>query len=185
MFDSTVRTRHRYFFRANAALTAVPVGLGGLLGAMGVIGTTLNSFVTTVTSSARILSVRAWNPQVAGSDNVFVDWVGVAGYLPDSSMDRCLPDGITVSSCLLFKPPAKSLAAAWMNSAVIAVGTAILTFTAPAGTVIEVDLEGTLCNVTGTQSIAVAAAAIGTFYYLALDGPASNKIRPVGVLSTA
>jgi hypothetical protein len=53
------------------------------------------------------------------------------------------------------------------------------------GAVIDLAVEFTLGNQFGVSAIAgIATVAVGTIYYLALDGPSNNHLAPIGVPTT-
>jgi len=185
MLDTSVETRHTFRFRISTAVSSVGVGLGGVLGAMGVVGKVANTSVANIHSCARLIGFRVWLPAVVGSDGFLLDWFGDAGYVPDSAVDSIIPDGITSTGCMAFSPPKNSLASFWLNSQNIVLGTSLFSISGPVGTIIDMRVAGRLSNNVGTSTISVATAAVGTMYYLALDGPGSNKIQPVGLPSTS
>jgi len=182
----SVHVKHTYRFRFSAAISQVGVGLGGLLGAMGTVGRTANATVANLFSSCKITSVTLWPPATSAAlDGITLDWLGAAGYLPDEGWDVTIPDGITMTRAMRVVPPRNSLAVDWLNSGTIPLGTTVFTLTGPEGTILDIDIQGRLANVVGCSNIAVAVAVVGTMYYLSLDGPASNKVQPVGIPSTA
>jgi hypothetical protein len=175
-----------YRFRASSALSGVGIGVGGILGALGGITTVVNSKVTAWASSFKINHFHIWLPAVAGLDNVFIDWApaGSAGFVKDEAKIFTVPDGITVTNVLEFRPPAKTLASYW-NNATVSLGTLLAGITAPAGTIVDLNVSYTLSNVTAPIQQTVTAAVLGSVYYLALDGAGSNKLVPLGVPTTA
>jgi len=185
--ESTVRVRHTFRFRASSTLSGVNCGAGGIAGALGGTCTVTNSTIRTWASSFRIRLIKVWLPAVAGVDNVFVDWLpnGLAARVPDTSRITTIPDGITSTGVLMFKPPKQSLAAFWIVPGSVTLGDAIIGFSAPAGTIIDIDFEYTLSNVDAAVNQTVTSATLGSAYYLALDGAGTNKIVPVGVPTTS
>jgi len=182
----SVHVNHTYRFRFSAALSQEAVGLGGLLGAMGTIGRTVNATVANIFSSCKVNSVTLWPPATSAAlDGITLDWLGAAGYLPDEGWDVTIPDGITMTRAMRVIPPRNSLASDWLNSGTIALGTTIFTLTGPEGTILDLNISGRMANVVGCSNFAVAVGVVGTMYYLALDGPSQNKVQPVGIPSTA
>jgi hypothetical protein len=113
-----------------------------------------------------------------------VQWASVVvGMEKDRTTDKSVPTGISVSSPLRSSPPRGSLCDEWIqcnNS----VATAIFTLLLQQGTIVDVALVFTLANNFASNSISVATAVVGTQYYLALDGPTSNKVVPLGLPTT-
>lgn len=187
ILNTTVRTNHVFRFRVNSTCNLTAVGLGGVLGAMGVVGKTATS-VSTIHSAARLRSIKVWMPALSSANTFFIDWVGtvIAGITPDMSTETSVPDGVTITGCMTAKPPKGSLAREWLNAGSLSsLAQAIFTVNSPAGAIIDFHVEGCISNTVATQTITVATAAVGTFYYLALDGPSSNKIIPQGLLTTS
>jgi len=181
------RFSHRYRFRATAAANSLAVSLQDLLGAVGVVGAVVNSKVNTLSSTVRLRSITVWpSASTSGPDHAYVYWspTGLAGYVPDELWETAIPDGITVARALRFVPPSGSLASFWLNPDSIPSTTGVFVITAASGSIIDVDAELTL-PVTGISSqITVATAVVGEFYWLALDGAASNVLVPLGFPTT-
>jgi hypothetical protein len=174
---------HVFRFRVNSTFAGT-VGIGGLLGACGGICTTTNSALRHVASSIKIHSLRAWTP--AGSASASLSWGpgASAGFTPDSAKDIATPDGVTNSQCVVAVPPRDCLAAMWMNPTISA-GSTVLVMGFTTGTILDLKVSFSLSNVYATFTDTITTGVLGTYYYLALDGPASNKIRPLGVPTTS
>ncbi len=85
---------------------------------------------------------------------------------------------------LRFFPPKKSLASDWIVPAAASLN--VFNITVSAGGIVILDVEATLTNAQATVSItSITTATLGQAYYLALDGRATNIIRPVGMVTTA
>jgi len=97
-------------------------------------------------------------------------------------MIESIPEGITTTDAMVFKPPAKSLASFWLGD--VDSATQVFALSTSPGSIVDVSLSFRLCNVYSSASVAVATAVIGTVYYLALDGPSSNTYVPVGIPTT-
>ncbi len=187
VINTTVRTNHVFRFRVNATCSLTPVGLGGLIGAMGVVGKT-STVVNAIHTAVRLHSIKVWMPALSSANTFFIDWVGtvIAGISPDSRMEASVPDGVTITGCMTAKPPKGSLAREWLNAGTLSsLAQALFSVSSPAGTIIDMHVEGCIANTVSPQSITVTSATVGTLYYLALDGPSSNKIIPQGVLTTS
>lgn len=187
ILQTTVRTNHTFRFRVNSTCNLTPIGLGGVIGAMGVVGKTATSVVA-IHTAARLKSIKVWLPALSSANTFFIDWVGtvIAGITPDMSQETSVPDGVTITGCITCKPPKGSLAREWLNAGTLSsLAQALFTINSPVGAIIDLHVEGCISNTVATQTITVATAAVGTFYYLALDGPSSNKVIPQGLLTTS
>jgi hypothetical protein len=180
MLDVTVKAHHRYRFRASSACQNQAVGVGSIIQAIGVIAAT-TTHVYSMASSFKIDAITIYPPQVAGSDSVSINWSSGAsfGITQDSEMSRTLPDGITTTGKCVFKPSRYDLSADWL-SANNGASNSVFAVTCPTGSIIDLDIDFTLCNVFGGADVGITGpATVGSVYYTALDGPGSNKIRPV------
>jgi len=153
-----------------------------IINALGVVGTVNNSTVVSVCTSFRIRSLKLWPPQNAGADAGFISWNDGNAFVKDDEKISSVPDGVTVTRPLVMRPPRLSTSAFWQSTGVT---TQMMTATPVAGSLIDLDVEYTMANaVAQTVTAGLASVAVGTLYYLSLDGFASNKIVPVGLLST-
>jgi hypothetical protein len=185
--STTVRISHTFRFRATSTLTGVSCSFTNVLGALGGICTVANSVVRSFGSSLKISKLIAWPPASTTADVVFIDWdpQGSAQFVPDDSKVVTIPDGVSVSRALVFSPPRNSLASDWLNASAFSPTNILFGMTAPTGTIIDLHVTYTLSNVSGGLNQSVVAGTLGQVYFLPLDGPSSNKIRSVGVPSTA
>jgi len=102
----------------------------------------------------------------------------------DEQKIATLPDGITVTGSMTVRPDPKSLASDWISNGVTS-SSVLFYVTAPGGAIIDVHTSFTLVNALNNMTVSVATATpLGAVYYLALDGPANNKIQPFGLPST-
>jgi len=184
--NTTPTFRHTYRFRVTTAVTSQPVTLGSIMGALGGMVTVANSAFATWTSTFQIRRFVAWPPQNAGADLVYLNWSAAAtsGYVKDEQMIQTLPDGITVTKGMVFRPPAKSLASDWLSNG-LAATVQVVYITAPAGAIIDLEVAQTLVNSLNNINLSITVGAVlGSVYYLALDGATANKIQPFGLPST-
>jgi hypothetical protein len=182
MIQLTPIVKHVFRFRVTSTVNGTNVGVGGILGALGNIAsatTTLRNLAT----AFRIHSVKLWLPGGSTGINSYIDWSNSAtfGISPDYAIDKTTPDGITDTGVLVFKPPAKSLAGYWLANS-ISGGSGVFAVTALAGSILDLEVSYCLANVYGTSSVTITGpATVGNMYYLALNGPATNTIQPVGL----
>jgi hypothetical protein len=181
---STVPYSHKFRFRAAAAANALQLGVGGIFGALGVVATSTTS-VASIASSFRVHSISMY-PSAATTppSECLCLWASaLTGFLPDEARLTTMPDGITIPRGYKFSPPKASLAADWINTAVNA-GAAVVYLTCPTGTIIDIHLSARMSNAIGNINITVTSAGVGGVYYLAPDGPATNRFVPLGLVTT-
>jgi len=149
---------------------------------MGSICTVANSKVQPWTSSIRLVKVTVWPaPSASAASATELYWSnGTSAQIPDEARITTIPEGISVTRALTFKPPAMSLAADWL-----VVPATIFTISSPVGSVVDVTIQSRLSNIFEVANITIVTGTLGTVYYLALDGPATNKYLPQGLPTTA
>jgi hypothetical protein len=184
-FDATTRTTIHRRFRANSAGTSTVISMGAIFGCLGVVGTVTNTTCVSMYSSFKLARITIWPPQNSGADRTILEWGASAdgGYSPDSAYINTIPDGITETTGITFRPPAKSLLNNWMST-YLSASNIIAYMTCPVGTIIDLHVTACMPNDFVPESITVAAATVGSVYYLALDGPSTNNFIPVGLVST-
>ncbi len=96
----------------------------------------------------------------------------------DKVMDRSVPAGVTNSGPLVSAPSRSSLIAG--NFLDTSFGL-ICSLNCGEGSIIQVDATWQLHNNLTPVTIAPTATVIGTYFYPALDGVASNKLVPLGL----
>jgi hypothetical protein len=107
---------------------------------------------------------------------------GVSGLNRDSEKSKDVPEGVTSTGKVTFRPPKKSVASDWMAASI---GTTnIFTMTCNTGTIVDVSAMFTLANqfTSGTQTI--ATGTLGSIYYLPLDGASSHEYFPLHLPTT-
>jgi len=173
---------HTYRFRTSAGITSQAVGIGGVMGALGTMCTSLNATVRTIFCSFRINKITLWP---GSNGDALVDWsqAASANFCREDIWNREIPAGITVTGGTVAKPPARTLAADWVSTGATA-STTMFTVTASINTVIDLDVSFGMGVLYTPYSIGIAAGAVGSLYYLALDGPTTNKIVPVALPTT-
>jgi len=175
--------RMRMYFSNSTNTGSYAVSVGSLLGAFGGICTVTNSTVSTVHSSVRVLKVQLWpGPSTTAAGAADLTWSGASGNIPDDERIRPVPEGVSVTGVLTFTPPKASLAALWWDEPDN--GTTLFNIQGTPGSVVLVDVQLTQAQTVIPFPSTVATGTVGTFYYLALDGPSSNKWTPIGVTTT-
>jgi len=168
---------HRFRFMANAAGSHA-ITPTNILGACGVIGQVTNTSVAAFASSFRIRAVRVWG-FAASASLVRLIWAGAA-----NSPDIVRSDSATNVNRSPFcggPPPRQSLASFWQ----VAGNGTLFSVVCPVNSIVDIVLDAILGDTLTATSIATATDVVGTLYYLALDGPAANVLRPVGLPTTS
>jgi len=174
--------RKAFRFKATASsLTSVTVG--SLLGVLGGVGTTVVA-VKQIASAVKLMKVVVWpSPSTSSADTVLLNWAqGASGQDPDEVEDETLPEGVSITRSMSFVPPTRSLAGFWITST--DASSTVFQIQAPVGSVVDVSLHLCITDAFASSTVVVASAVIGTYYYLALDGPASNVYVPTGLPTT-
>jgi len=154
-----------------------------ILASLGGIGSSTTS-VASWASAFKMDSVTVWpSPSLSAEDSTSLSWsVGTAFQTPDEVLDLSLPEGVTVTRAIRFVPPKGSLAAFWLNDQTT---TDVMLIKLVAGSVVDLNVNYRLSAAFGANSVTVATAVAGAVYYLALDGPSSNKVVPVSLPTTS
>lgn len=182
--ECTPALSHRYRYFANATATNANVTVGNLLGAMGGICTVANSTISSICSSVRVKRVSIYSGVVStGAVNAELTWfAGGSSFTKDDSKESSVPEGITMERVLVTRPPAKALASFWQNSA--SVSNVLFQITCQGGSLIDVEMVGTLGNNLSNVAITgYSTATLATVYYGRLDG-VGGKFQPLGVPTT-
>jgi hypothetical protein len=162
----------------NTGSSAALVTTGTMLSSFGGICTTVGVNITNWASSGKLHSVTVW-PPAGGTAQVF--WATSEGREKDELVDRSIPTGVTVTGCLHFLPPAKTLAGFWFNDAA---ATNLFSIMCSVGSVVDVHVTFRLAATMPTSSSGVSSAVLGQIYYLPLDGDGGVYV-PVGLPTTA
>jgi hypothetical protein len=166
-------------FRFQAAANATNIiQYGNLLGALGVIGTTITQ-VACIASSVRLHRITIY-PSL--SAECWVEWALSGGYTRDEIKNASVPTGMSTGRSLTFRPPSKSLLSDWVNESVPTLG--LCSIFTPTGCIVDVTVSYTQCASMPPLLITVASAAVGSVYYLALDGPTLHKLPPSALPTT-
>jgi len=177
-------------FQASQDVSNLAITYANIAGALGGVCTVVNSTVTAWSSSFRIKCIDAWTVNPLGDSTRFEIVETSSQYMPqkDVSWVQMGPLGGSAPVPIRWKPSPNSFLGEWVTANTFQGGVAaqLLTITAPSGCVLDLHIAYTLSNNIGGVSISgFAAAVLGTVYYLALDGRASNKLSPMGRPSTA
>jgi len=185
-FEAVVSMRHTFYFLAESGS---PIGViisdRMIRAACGGICTVGNSKLLPWASTIKVHSLTLWNPSTttAGTQSD-VYWVSTGtGFVRDAEKFRVTPEGVTNTAPTRFYPPEKSLVADWIaddGTATNLFGIACLN-----GAVLALDVSFTLSNNLIAVASTITTGTLANVYYLALDGPSSNKLVPQGVPTTS
>jgi len=154
-----------------------------LFGAVGGICTVANSKVQHWASSVKLRSITIW-PSASASvaESCLLEWFSaVDPHNPDEVVSQIIPGGVTQTKAMTFRPPKKSLIGDWLNVTTTS-SNSLFNITVPSGCVIDLTVDFTIGVTYSTASTlyssTVTTGTLGNIYYLALDGPSSNKLAP-------
>jgi len=154
-----------------------------LIGAGGMICHVVNSSAICVMEAVKVHRVTIWSAlSTSSSFTPGVVW-GLMGqdFAPDNEKSVVVPQGSTNVKPVSSTPPKGGLVLGnWLNNN----GSAQVVFTlvnVSAGSVVDVHLSFEQLNNNSAVAVSVTATALGTNFYPALDGPASNKLIPTGL----
>ncbi len=176
---------HTFRFTGNlSGLTSITNN--SILGACGVVGTVLNTSVSYLWASFRIKRLRIWGVSDNGAvptQNVTLVWQGASQLATTEKVQVVSSASISEPLHLDVRPPPLSQAAFWN----IGSANTILSLQPDVGSYFTIDLTVDLKMFQGgfaTSTANVATATVGELYYLALDGPSTNILKPVGLGTT-
>jgi len=186
MIDTIIRASHVFRFQATGAGPSNITGVD-IIGSLGVYTKVANTSTSPMFTSFRVKRVRLWAPPsaVGSVASCSLDWWPGSGlvnnpnmFFSDTSLAPDFPAYVDVA------PPRGSLAGFWVNEN--GAGSILFQLGYPANTIVDVHVD--FCSdddeTASTDTIAVATAAIGQQYWLALDGPSVNNLVPVGLITT-
>lgn len=181
---------HVFRFFSNAGSTKA-ITYGMVFGAIGGIGVVTNSSLRCWAGSFKVNRVIFYTPAggaASGSNgaNVYVAWhCDATNQGPDFVWDQTTPGGITESFTVVSRPPSKSTAGFWINSASQYLATDLFTMSISQGTILDLDVSFTLADNLQGPARTVSTAAIGNQYYLPLDHGNGDDLQPIGLPTTS
>lgn len=175
-FQPNLAVRRKLRFESSAALTSAPVIVADLFDLVAMAATATSAFG--VYNSVRLRGIEIWGPMASDLKPVTVSVeydggnVGSPRVLfSDTSM------GAMLCAHVKTRPPVRSLSSFWLTSG----GTTLFRLTAPANSVIDVDLDFVLQDGSGAQAVgaAVAGATAGVVYVRSLNSNGLANIPPL------
>jgi hypothetical protein len=178
---------HTFRFRNLADTTQQAFTVGNLIGACGVIGTIVNSTAASIASAVKLRRVTVWPSTEAesGTDhNPEISFATGYGTTSDRSYNKSVPGGLAVSAPFVARPKPDTLAALWQNSSASS-STLFTLFDIPKNSIIDVDMSFCMRNAqSGLSFSGLTTVALGTIYYMYLDGASAHTYQPVGLPNT-
>jgi hypothetical protein len=136
--------------------------------------------ISSIFSSFKIHSVTIY--PAASAANVYLEWVEAATvglHTKDERKMRPMPNGITISAPMRYVPPKGSDASFWQDGQ----GTAnsLFVLLGSIGCIMDIDATVTMQNTgTNVQQTGFTSLTVGSVYYPAIDGRATNRWPPIG-----
>lgn len=184
--NTSVTTHHVFRFYVGTAQSGSAITWANIAGITGVTGTVTNTTAVGFCSSWRIRSVTVWPPLASAGARSEIQWYTPATGLPtkDESKMESLPTGITTTAPVRYTPPPTSFLSEWLTAASVGSVSAVMMYLwLPAGAIMDVSISWTQNNNFGSASHTLATVAVGSYYYLGLDG-ATGQVVPVGLPTT-
>lgn len=185
-FCANIRFAHKFYFRTTSAITAKNIRVAELIAIAGMVGTATNTSASTICSSMKLSSVTVWPAAGSVTNNPEVAFAAANNYgtVPELSIERAIPSGVTTGGGIRFVVPENSLAKFWQNAG--ALSTELFTlYDIPSGSVICV--SGYWClrdSLAGITMSGFTSISVGGFVYSYLDGNSDHKCLPVGLPNT-
>jgi hypothetical protein len=184
---SAVTVNHTFRYRCTTA-TAANVTLQTILAALGSVGTVVTTNLTDIADSFRINSLRIWSPATSGA-KIQIAWAanGANFQRPTVITDVCT--SVSEPAHIFTKPPKNELYADWLSAQSTAANITLFTLKCDVDSIVDFNVTYQLwCGSTDTTqsvyTIASGVAAVGTLYYVSLDG-ANNFYRNVDMSTTS
>jgi len=184
LLDTSIHTRQKFRFTCPNSGISEALDAQDVLGALGVFTTTTNTTCQTLFTSFLIHMIEIWTPPAAGQvASCSVDWFSSssgeaeasAKLIVDTSNSPSYPAHIRTA------PPRNTLASFWQNSA----SSNFCVINCPQYSIVEVEVSARIDGIVpANNAVSVTTCALGSFYFLALDGPANNGLIPVYLKTT-
>jgi len=173
--------RHTFRYAASASFSE-PITNNNVLGALGGIGTVVNSTITNFFGSFRINRIRIWGAStgalVSSVSVTFFSAVGNAATnmeFSDSSTSSAEPPYLQCA------PPKGSQASFWNSSS----ASTLFTVVSSTPCIVDLDVSAVFADGAGGNTTGgLGTVAVGNQYWLALDGASTNKLIPVSLNTT-
>jgi len=181
--ETSIVCSHKFRFECTTG-ESVNVSLLNLFGILGNICTVANTTLVGWAGSLRLRKVEIYeSAQSVSTVNSVINWY--------TNSNANLADKLTLNSTIPYDlpsknvsiPPKNTLASFWWNTSSSS-SLALFGLQTAVGSIVDVTIDFTLGNQAGGYMQIVSTANLAGDYYLALDGPASNKLVPLGLPTT-
>lgn len=173
--------RHKYRFGAGSSGSGTyNITNNDILLAAGGICTVTNSTITAIFASFRVRSVEMWALAGAAPATISINWNGSPVFVSNAEVSDSSVSP-TYGPYLHARPPRMSNAAFWQTAS----SNTLFVLTVVNDTVVDVDLDLVMSDNQDVDTVtAVSTATLGTQYFMALDGAASNNLVPQSLNTT-
>lgn len=181
--DMTVTAKsHTFRYISTNGANGTNVTPTNIIGACGGICTVANSKLTPWASSFLLKCIRCWpGTSSTGYEDVVIRWAAYNSIgTKDSKLERAIPQGLTSTGALEFRPPKNTVATWWQ----VANSSVLLVISCAPGSILEMDIDFTLSNTFVTTDATIATGTLASVYYLPLDGATAHTITPLGLPTT-
>jgi hypothetical protein len=179
---SNIQVSHVYRFVSSTNPTKLSITSASILGAIGVFVTSSTTAVP-IAESFKISKLVVMTVGGTNTSTVAVQWYAGANFasstieVSDSSLST------TVPAYVVTRPPKGSISSFWVNGA-----DSVPMFEISGGEVTYIDLHVSYvladASFTPPTITLTSSPTPGELYYLALDGPSSNILVPVSLVTT-
>ncbi len=180
---TNVGLRHTFRYRASSALSTVSIQDQQVLAALGTVCTVLNTTVAVLAKTYRFKRIEMWAPVVTNGTPVtltveFSQTLGPNREFSDTAISQNMPAHLKILPSQL----KDSTVMFWKTYT----SASAMVLSCPAGTIIDIEVEYILDDDAAILPlVSVAAGTLAFLYFLALDGPSTNLLVPVGLQTTA
>jgi hypothetical protein len=181
--ETSISVHHRYRYECTTG-EVIGITIGSIFGAIGGIGSVVNTSIASFASSFRVRRVTVYeSAQSVSTVNSAIYWASTADVNSPDKYDMNSTIPYDRPSRATSAPPDKSLASFWWNGS-STLTTVLFSLQAAVGSIVDFEVDYTLPNIANNVTIAVATAVVGLASYLPLDGPATNKLSAIGLPTT-
>jgi len=184
MIESSIMVKnHRFRFNATGSLSNVGITVGGVFGALGVVGSAAASVYGFV-SSFKIRKITIYDSS-SGTNDLPIEllWSSATTVNTEDVAWSTATIPYDRPATIVATPPKASLSSFWWNSSATAT-TPLFNLTVGSGCYLDLDVDFTLANGLGGVVLTVTTTSAGSVYYLYLDGSTTHKLQPVGLPNT-
>ncbi len=179
-------------YAVSATVGPVSVTRTAIAGALGGVCTIVNSTILAWASSFHLKRIKIWPAASStGAQTACEIYWSVGGgaeqqLSKDTATVNNVPNGVAQDAAIVMVPPRNTYLRDWQQTGVDSSDVMFVIQNLTLGTIVDIEGVYTLANAAGGLNItSVATCSLGSVYYLALDGRASNKLVPQGLPTTS